>query len=48
MTRLKADILDIMSQALARVTFARGETLGGAATAFKTTEKTTTAKTTTV
>ncbi|WP_156510626.1 hypothetical protein [Labrenzia sp. OB1] len=41
MTRLKADILDTMSKALASATFLRGETLTAAATALKHTTKTT-------
>lgn len=41
MTRLRADILDMMSQALASATFLRGETLTAAATAAKRTTKTT-------
>ncbi|MCK7612449.1 hypothetical protein [Roseibium sediminicola] len=41
MTRLKADILDMMSQALASATFMRGETRTPAATALKRTPKTT-------
>ncbi|WP_299818678.1 hypothetical protein [uncultured Roseibium sp.] len=41
MIRLKADILDMMSKALASATFLRGETPTAAVTAFKTTTKTT-------
>ncbi|WP_157738969.1 MULTISPECIES: hypothetical protein [Stappiaceae] len=41
MTRLKADILDMMSLALASATFMRGETRTDAATALKRTPKTT-------
>ncbi|MHA7776194.1 hypothetical protein [Roseibium sp. M-1] len=41
MTRLKADILDMMSQALASAVFMRGETRKAAATALKHTTKTT-------
>ncbi|CTQ46044.1 MULTISPECIES: hypothetical protein [Stappiaceae] len=41
MTRLKADILDMMSQALASATFMRGEPRTAAATALKRTTKTT-------
>ncbi|MCV0426039.1 MAG: hypothetical protein K5905_11235 [Roseibium sp.] len=41
MFRLKADILDMMSQALASATFMRGETRTAATTAFKRTTKTT-------
>ncbi|MES0883620.1 hypothetical protein [Roseibium sp. SCP14] len=41
MFRLKADILDTMSKALACATFLRGETRTAAATAFKRTTKTT-------
>jgi|GEM_PF-2042443 len=41
MTRLKADILDTMSKALASATFLRGETRTAAATAPKRTTKTT-------
>ncbi|WFE90513.1 hypothetical protein K1718_03935 [Roseibium porphyridii] len=41
MNRLKADILDTMSQALASVTFTRSETATHAATAPKRTTKTT-------
>jgi len=41
MTRLKADILDMMSEALASAVFMRGETRKAAATALKHTTKTT-------
>jgi len=41
MNRLKADILDMMSMAIASATFLRGETRSAAATAFKRTTKTT-------
>lgn len=41
MNRLRADILDMMSKALASATFLRGETRSAAATAFKRTTKTT-------
>jgi hypothetical protein len=41
MTRLKADILDMMSLALASATFMRGETRTTVATAPKRTTKTT-------
>ncbi|WP_428522242.1 hypothetical protein [Roseibium sp.] len=41
MTRLKADILDIMSEALASVTFMRGGTMTPDKTTFKHTTKTT-------
>ena len=41
MNRLKADILDMMSMALASATFLRGEARSAAATAFKRTTKTT-------
>ncbi|MFN3130393.1 MAG: hypothetical protein ROO70_15560 [Labrenzia sp.] len=41
MTRLKADILDMMSEALASVTFMRGGTMTPAKTTFKHTTKTT-------
>ncbi len=41
MTRLKADILDMMSEALASATFMRSETRTAAATAPKRTTKTT-------
>jgi hypothetical protein len=41
MPRLKADILDMMTQALASATFLRGETRTAAATALKHTSKTT-------
>jgi len=41
MTRLKADILDMMSLALASAAFLRGETRTHAATAPKHTPKTT-------
>lgn len=41
MTRLKADILDMMSEALASAVFMRGETRKAAATTLKHTTKTT-------
>ena len=41
MSRLKADILDMMFKALASATFMRGETSSAAATVFKHTTKTT-------
>ncbi|WP_168206283.1 hypothetical protein [Labrenzia sp. PHM005] len=41
MTRLKADILDMMSEALASATFLRGGTKTAATTTFKHTTKTT-------
>ena len=41
MTRLKADILDTMSKALASAIFLRGETMTAAATDTKRTTKTT-------
>ncbi|SMP28554.1 hypothetical protein [Roseibium denhamense] len=41
MKRLKADILDMLSEALASATFLRGETKTHAATAYKRTTKTT-------
>jgi hypothetical protein len=41
MPRLKADILSLMTQALASATFLRGETRTAAATAPKHTSKTT-------
>ncbi|GAB4576564.1 MAG: hypothetical protein Tsb0019_00560 [Roseibium sp.] len=41
MPRLKADILDMMTRALASATFLRGETRPAAATALKHTPKTT-------
>ncbi|OJJ09892.1 hypothetical protein BKI51_21320 [Alphaproteobacteria bacterium AO1-B] len=41
MTRLKADILDMMSEALASVTFMRGGTMTPAKATFKHTTKTT-------
>lgn len=41
MSRLHADILDMMSWALASASFLRGETRSAAATAFKRTTKTT-------
>ncbi|WP_306141931.1 hypothetical protein [Roseibium sp. MMSF_3412] len=41
MNRLSADILDMMTKALASATFLRGETRSAAVTAFKHTTKTT-------
>ena len=41
MNRLRADILDMMSKALASATFLRGETRSAAVTAFERTTKTT-------
>ncbi len=41
MPRLRADIMDMMTKALASATFLRGETRGHAATALKRTTKTT-------
>lgn len=41
MARLKADILDMMSEALARAFFLRGGSKTAAATTFKHTTKTT-------
>ena len=41
MTRLKADILDLMSEALTTTVFLRGEATTRAATALKRTTKTT-------